>query len=147
MSLGPNYVHLWADSLGETHLARGQLRGLRPVPFSTGTLQHTRTEGLPEPSRVVVSVLDPSSENPWHTAPKPQLVVALSGAWYVQASDGDLERLEAGGRFLWQDNTADSPAPKAPLHYSGCYEDQPCTHLIVQCDSWEPQVDSPLPFS
>lgn len=63
---------------------------------------------------------------------------------YVKTTDGSELTFETGS-VLFQDNVVDSPADKAPQHYSGVAENVTCMQMIVQLNRTG-QVDNPCPF-
>lgn len=76
-----------------------------------------------------------SGDNPWHHCPSPQIVVCLSGGWFVKTTDGITTTMSPGD-VLFQDNTPTHPAAEAGTrraqHYSGTAKSATCDQLIVQ---------------
>lgn len=91
---------------------------------------------------VVFTELQPGFDNPWHTAPSTQLVITLSGTWYVKTSGDGVRRDCEPGHVLFQDNCRIEGADRQPEHYSGNDGDVPCRQMIVQLDL-EPKPDAP----
>ena len=141
---GQPYTHLWVDGQGETHLAELEMGGFEIQRYSAAP--QAVKEGLGGAVRdAVFTELPPGWDNPWHCCPAPQLVVTLSGSWFVQTSDGHKRTFKAG-EVLFQDNVRDMPGRvSSGQHYSGNEGAKPCRQAIVQLDR-EPRIGLPTPL-
>lgn len=141
------YTHLWYSAAdGTTHIAECTIKGFEFQPYAlAGQWVKLLTQQLGHSPivDVVFTELQPGFDNPWHTAPSVQLVVTLSGMWYVKTSDGTRRDFSAG-QVLFQDNCR-VMAPvdaKQPEHYSGNDGQEACRQMIVQLDM-APKPDTP----
>jgi hypothetical protein len=93
------YTRLYTDANGETHFEdvevdfnlRGRA-GDQAQPFDTTAFQFQRTKG--EQNAV-----------DWHTAPRRQFIVQLSGSTEREVSDGAVRRFGPGTIILAEDTT------------------------------------------
>jgi len=140
-----SYYQLQVDENGETSVAKREFRNVREEGYSnTPQLIKKLDPHFAIATDVIFTSL--SGENPWHHCPEPQIVVCLSGGWYVKTTDGETVQLLPGD-VLFQDNTAKHPAANEgthdAMHFSGSLFDGPCDQLIVQLDL----KDGPIPNS
>ena len=138
------YTHLWVDASGCTHLTECTMAGLDKVGYS-GTPQYVRLfDGKALPVKSVVFTQQ-FGDNPWHHPPSVQVVICLSGSWFVRTSDGS-ERTFNPGDVLFQDNVAAHPTlcatdgskdelgDHAGQHFSGAVGGSPCNQLVLQVE-------------
>ena len=97
-----DYLRIWADAAGESHLERVTL---------------ARSHALPEPGVAGLWLSDPATvdrlqfvtveaaeQRPdWHRGPRRQYVVFLDGWVRITTSDGDVQHLAAGSVALVED--------------------------------------------
>lgn len=96
-----HYVRIWADEDGVSHL--------EDVTLDTATAGGE--PGVPTldvadagaVGRLQIVDVDPDFEPGWHTAPRPQFVVFLTGWVRLEAGDGEVRRLPAGSVVLAED--------------------------------------------
>ena len=93
-----NYVRLYADDQGESHLEDVA------IPALEGGTQQGLSDLIPARGIVfrtgrVGDVID------WHTAPRRQVLVNLVGEWEIEASDGDRRRIGPGVPLFVEDLT------------------------------------------
>ncbi len=139
------YTHMWVDAEGETHLTELEMGDFLTQSYSAAP-QAVKTDLGGATRAAAFTELPPGWDNPWHCCPAPQLVVTLSGEWFVETSDG-ARRTFTAGDVLYQDNVQDN-APKAGgpgQHYSGNAGAEPCRQVIVQLDR-APRVGPPTPL-
>lgn len=101
-SLHVDYVRIWADEGGESHLE--DVSTERSVqPAGAGTTELRFTAGVPV-DRLQFIDADADEQVPdWHCAPRRQFVVFLDGWARITASDGDTSQLARGGVVLAED--------------------------------------------
>jgi len=143
------YVHLWVSEDGETHLADCKVKDLVLKKLPGGhSIQYVRNlvDTIPGMNSTNVIITQQLGPNPWHHSPQTQFVVALSGSWYVNTTDG-ANRVLPSGTWLFQDNTASNPAAQngtqKAMHYSGAVGH--CNQMVLQWNK-EPVVGQPCPF-
>ncbi|MBK9178205.1 MAG: hypothetical protein IPM45_01295 [Acidimicrobiales bacterium] len=97
-----HYVRIWADEAGESHLDDVEL----PVTV------HDAEVGVPvlvesaplTVDRLTFAQVRASDQRPdWHTAPRRQLVVFLTGVVTLEVSDGTVRTLAPGSTVLAED--------------------------------------------
>lgn len=129
-----HYYQLVVDRNGGTSVIRRLFSQVEKMDYSN-VPQYVRSldSDIAVPTGVVFTQL--SGDNPWHHCPGPQIVVCLSGAWFVRTTD-DVTTTFLPGDVLYQDNTKRHPAAKAGTHqaqhYSGTSGGKPCHQMIVQ---------------
>lgn len=101
-SLPVDYLRIWADEEGESHLE--EIHSERMVqPPSAGTTELRFTAGVPV-DRLQFLDADAAHQEPdWHCAPRRQFVVFLDGWARITASDGKRRDLVRGGVVLAED--------------------------------------------
>lgn len=116
----PHFVRIWADSSGVSHLedvvlpttSAGAERG---VP--TLTVADVGEVGRLQIADILHDDFDPD----WHTAPRPQYVVFLTGWARIEVGDGEVRQLEVGSIVLAEDLhgrghvTSHEPGPQRVL--------------------------------
>jgi hypothetical protein len=97
-----DYVRIWADENGESHLE--DVSTERAVqPAGAGTTELRFTPGV-RVDRLQFIDADADEQLPdWHRAPRRQFVVFLDGWARITASDGDTRELARGGVLLAED--------------------------------------------
>lgn len=96
-----HFVRIWADEEGESHLEDVVL----PTRSAGGEpgVPHLCVADAGEVGRLQVIDIDPEFEPGWHTAPRPQFVVFLTGWVRIETSDGEVRHLDAGSVVLAED--------------------------------------------
>jgi quercetin dioxygenase-like cupin family protein len=140
-----SYYHLVVDEKGETSMVKREFQ--EPEDQSTETtarLSEVIKKTFASPSKITFTRLQ--GESPWHNCPDPQIVICLSGSWWVKTTDGKTTDMYPGD-ILWQDNSEDHPAfekgTKKSQHYSGTPEGEHCDQLILNVD----MPNGPIPDS
>ena len=70
----------------------------------------------------------------WHSNPRPQWIIPLSGRWFVETMDGLRVEMGAGGISFGADQNAKPHARGRAGHRSGTVGDVPVVMMIVQLD-------------
>ncbi len=133
------YWHMYTDRAGTSRFVRCAMGGLDfKALTSAPQWQHRTVTGA---FTVAFVVLPVGWFGDWHESPKPQWVIPLSGAWYVETMDGQRVEFGPGGIHFGEDqNTVAQDGRKG--HLSGVIGDAPCVQMIVQYEH-APVVDSP----
>lgn len=97
-----HYVRIWSDAEGQSHLEDIRLPA-RTVPAEMGVPSLLVSESLAARGLEFVTVVGGTLEPDWHTAPRRQLVVFLTGRATVEVSDGARRTLPIGGAVLVED--------------------------------------------
>ena len=136
------YRHLYVDGEGVSHFADCAMTELEwKALTSSAQWQGPKTIGS---FSVLFVVLPVGWFGDWHENPKPQWVIPLSGAWYVEAMDGQRLTFGPGEIHFGEDqNTRERDGKRG--HLSGTVGDAPCVQMIVQYET-EPMVDQPCRF-
>lgn len=99
---GMDYVRIWADAEGESHLQR--VAAARHVaPAEPGVAELHVSEALGVDRLHFVTVMAHDQRPDWHCGPRRQFVVFLDGWVQLTTSDGDTCRLPAGSTVLVED--------------------------------------------
>ncbi len=93
---------VYADSAGDTHLATLALP-LVTTPGEEGVRQVRGLLDIPASSVGVVEMLDPLPGGDLHPAPARRLLVLLRGAYEIETSTGETQRLRPGDCLLADD--------------------------------------------
>lgn len=73
------YVHLWVDSEGETHIKDAKMKGFELKKYAADP-QFVKDD-IETPTKVVFTELSPGIEQDFHPCPEVQFVACLAGAW------------------------------------------------------------------
>jgi len=136
------YWHLYTDTEGASRFVQCAMTELDWKALSSAAQWqgHKTTATF----SVVFAVLPPGWFGDWHENPKPQWVIPLSGAWYVEAMDGKRVTFGPGEIHFGEDqNTTERDGRKG--HLSGTIGDAPCVQMIVQYEE-APTVNQPCRF-
>ena len=98
-----SYLHLYADSKGESHFKTGKLpfEVMRREGRSGGPLAHR----LADTDGAMFLHLKSGAFEDWHTAPRQWFLIAVQGISEVTASDGEKRQLKPGMIMLMGDTT------------------------------------------
>lgn len=89
------YVNVWEDEMGQTHMSVCELDGFSLQSFSSSGKQYVSTKDAPT-KRYVFNISPKTYFGDWHSAPSLQWVVTIAGSWYVRTTDGAKVNLPAG---------------------------------------------------
>ena len=133
------YRHLYVDGDGVSRFAACALTELEwKALTSAAQWQGPKTTGT---FSVLFVILPVGWFGDWHENPRPQWVIPLSGAWYVEAMDGQRLTFGPGEIHFGEDqDTVERDGRRG--HLSGTVGDVPCVQMIVQYET-PPTVDSP----
>ena len=136
------YWHIYTDTEGVSRFVQCAMTELEWKALSSAPQWqgHKATTTF----SVSFAVLPPGWFGDWHEYPKPQWVIPLSGAWYVEAMDGKRVTFGPGEIHFGEDqNTTERDGRKG--HLSGTVGDAPCVQMIVQFEE-APTVNQPCRF-
>ncbi len=136
------YWHLYVGTDGASRFVQCAMTELEWKALSSAP----QWQGHKTTTTISVSfvVLPPGWFGDWHENPKPQWVIPLSGAWYVEAMDGQRITFGPGEIHFGEDqNTREQGGKKG--HLSGTIGDAPCVQMIVQYEE-PPTIDQPCRF-
>jgi len=100
--LGVDYVRIWADAEGESHLER-VVAARHVVAAEPGVAELHVSEGHRVDRLQFVTVQAHDQTPDWHRGPRRQFVVFLDGWVQLTTSDGDSCRLPPGSTVLVED--------------------------------------------
>ena len=136
------YWHLYIDADHHSRFVQCAMTELEwKALTSAPQWQGHKTTG---PFSVSFVVLPVGWFGDWHENPKPQWVIPLSGAWYVEAMDGRRITFGPGEIHFGEDQDCTARDGKHG-HLSGTVGDTPCVQMIVQYEQ-TPTIDSPCRF-
>lgn len=95
------YVRIYHDSAGESHFASENL-SLSLVTFSPDLPPVSAAASLPG-SRLTVVSAPAGGVADWHTVPRRQINIMLSGTVEIEVSDGEVRRFGPGSYILGED--------------------------------------------
>ncbi len=97
-----HYVRIWADEAGESHLDDVAL-AVTVHDAEVGVPVLVESAALAVDRLTFMEVRAGAQRPDWHTAPRRQLVVFLTGAVTVEVSDGTVRTLPPGSTLLAED--------------------------------------------
>ena len=95
------YVRIYNDRGGESHFSSEDLP-LSPVTFSPDLPPVSAAAPLAG-SRLIVLAAPAGGVADWHTVPRPQINIMLSGTVEIEVSDGEIRRFGPGSFILGED--------------------------------------------
>ncbi len=90
-------VRIYADKDGTSHF--------EDIEFSFESDKRTDKSPLQAATGIVVHRVSAERIIDWHTAPRRQYVVTLSGEWEIECGDGTVRRFSPGDVMLAEDQT------------------------------------------
>ena len=135
-----NFIRLWTSEDSKTHLKQCEVQQLEESG-DFGTIQYVRdlVNSSVTPYNLVLT--QQTGDNPWHPSPQTQFVVTLSGAWFINTTDGDYVEMRPGD-VLFQDDYRDSPL--GGKHYSGTLDGEPCNQLVIAVEQPAAEIPADL---
>jgi hypothetical protein len=97
-----SYVRLYADAAGDSHLEDVTV-DMAPLELVAGVPPAGLAGPFPGGEFYLVEIPAEQREDGWHTAPRRQWVVQLSGTTELETSDGAVRRLGPGALLLAED--------------------------------------------
>lgn len=91
-------IRIYADQAGESHFEELDF----PL-HDQGEIGRLST--LIPASGVIIRETPPTYDFDWHTAPRRQIVVLLTGSIEIEASDGTMRQLDAGDLLFAEDTS------------------------------------------
>lgn len=95
------YVRIYHDSAGQSHFASEKL-SLSLVTFSPDLPPVSAAAPLPG-SRLTIMSAPAGGVADWHTVPRRQVNIMLSGTVQIEVSDGEVRRFGPGSYILGED--------------------------------------------
>lgn len=136
------YWHLWTDEDGTSHFSKSTLEAFdfKGIGDADPQWNNTLFEGQ---AKLVFTIQPVGWVGEWHENPKPQWIVPVSGAWWVEAMDGTRHHFGPGEAHLGEDqNCVTQNGCKG--HRSGTIGDEPCVLMCVQL--YTPPIPRPGHF-
>ena len=124
-------VHVTTDADGHTVTHRCQVPSLSIRRTISDSPPMWATEPNPDPVSRSVWVMPPGWEGRWHRNPQRQLVVPLSGSWWVRTQDGVRTVMGPGRAHLGDDLEAVVDAEGRCGHDSGTEGGEPVVLLMI----------------
>lgn len=132
------YWHVWTDGQGISHQTRCQLTnfaqesmGGDAAPQWNNHLFDGAADGT---TKVIFAELPVGWVGEWHENPKPQWIVPLSGAWFVETMDGIRVEMGTGDLSFGADQNTVADGRGRQGHLSGTVGDSPARLMIVQLE-------------
>ncbi|MDN5787250.1 cupin domain-containing protein [Pseudorhodobacter sp.] len=127
------YGHLYVDEDGISHqqtchLTEFEMEAIQPAadPQWQGRKHH-------DGATVMVTVLPVGWIGAWHENPKPQWIITLSGAWFVESMDGVRNEFGPGEISFGEDQGCATRGGRTG-HRSGTVGDVAAVLMLVQFD-------------
>lgn len=98
-----NYVHIYADASGETHIEDVVL-ALSPLP-SDSPEAAIHLSAWRRADQLAFARCLPGTDGAWQTTPRRQFLFVLAGEVEIEVSDGTVRRVAAGATLLFEDRT------------------------------------------
>ena len=95
------YVRIYHDSAGDSHFSVEKLE-LSPVSFSPALPPVSASAPVAGSGLIVLSA-PAGGLAEWHTVPRRQINIMLSGTVQIEVSDGDIRRFGPGSYILGED--------------------------------------------
>lgn len=117
---GVSYVRIWADREGESHFEDVELDAVM-APAEPGVPRLVVHDAGPVDRLQFLDVDNDGFTPGWHTGPRRQYVVFLTGWVRIEVSDGEVRTLPAGSTVLVEDLagrghvTTHAPGPQQVL--------------------------------
>ena len=124
-------VHVTTDAEGRTVTHRCQIPGFSIQRTIGDSPPMWATQPTTDPVSRSIWVMPPGWRGGWHTNPQRQLVIPLSGAWWVRTQDGVRTVMGPGDLHLGDDLDAVADADGRIGHDSGTEGDQPVVLLMI----------------
>lgn len=90
------YVNLWQDETGETHLSVCELNEFDLGVFYKNSDKSYMATNLMPTKDYVLNIFPKNWFGDWHTAPSLQWIITLTGNMFIRASDGSVVDLPPG---------------------------------------------------
>ena len=134
------FIRIWTSADSATHIKRCEVPRLEESG-DFGTIQYVRNLANSSVTPFNLVLTQQTGDNPWHPSPNTQFVVTLSGAWFVNTTDGDYVEMFAGD-LLFQDDYAGSPL--GGVHYSGTLGGEACNQLVIAVEQSSSEIPADL---
>lgn len=128
------YGHLYTDADGVSrhrlcYMTEFERKSIAP-PADPQWLGKTHHDGM----TVLFTVMPVGWTGTWHENPAPQWIIPLSGAWWVEAMDGERRTFKQGEISFGEDQGTVEQDGKSG-HRSGTDGDAPAVLMVVQFDT------------
>jgi hypothetical protein len=127
------YWHVWADDEGGTHQTRCELTDFAKKSMGGAALQWNDTL-LVSPATVLIAIQPVGWIGDWHTNPRPQWIVPLSGRWFVETTDGTRVEMGPGELSFGADQNTKPDVEGRKGHRSGTVGDVPAVLMVIQLE-------------
>lgn len=126
------YASFYTDETGATHFKYCRFEGLSKQSFSPPALPQWVGELPEDVNSLSIGILPVNYVGTWHSAPGPQAVVTLSGAWSLEATDGQI-LIQRPGEWYFANDYDSKPRPNDTRvgHITRNADDVPCVQLIL----------------
>lgn len=124
-------THVTTDTRGRTVTHRCRIEGFSMQRTIGGSPPMWATEPDSDPVSRSIWVMPPGWEGGWHTNPQRQIVVPLSGRWWVRTQDGVRTVMGPGEMHLGDDVDAVPDEVGRVGHDSGTEGDEAVVLLMI----------------
>jgi hypothetical protein len=126
------YWHVWTDDDGMTHQTRCELSAFRMESMGGRAAPQWNDQLVTSGTTVLIATMPVGWIGDWHSNPKPQWIIPLSGRWFVETTDGVRVEMGPGELSFGADQNAKPDAKGRAGHRSGTVGDAPAVMMIVQ---------------
>jgi hypothetical protein len=128
------YWDVWTDEHGVTHQTRCAFTAFQMQSMGGRAAPQWNDHLVTSPASVLIATLPVGWIGDWHSNPKPQWIIPMSGRWFVETMDGMRVEMGAGDISFGADQNAKPDAEGRAGHRSGTVGDVPAVMMIVQLD-------------
>ncbi|MEZ5788485.1 MAG: hypothetical protein R3D62_18850, partial [Xanthobacteraceae bacterium] len=126
------YWDVWTDERGVTHQTRCELTEFHMESMGGRAAPQWNDHLVTSDATVLLATLPVGWIGDWHSNPKPQWIIPLSGRWFVETMDGVRVEMGPGDISFGADQNAKTDAQGRAGHRSGTVGDVPAVMMIVQ---------------
>lgn len=127
-----SYWHVWTDDEGISHQDRCELTDYRQESMGGDADLQWNNRLMSGDAEVLFATLPVGWVGEWHENPRPQWIVVLSGAWYVETMDGVRVEMELGELSFGGDQNTRADEQGRKGHVSGCVGNEPAKLMVIQ---------------
>ena len=139
------YWHVWTDDSGVSRQTRCEIDQFVSKSINPPSEPQWLDQLAAGDAVVQITVQAAGWTGTWHENPKPQWIIPISGAWFVQTMDGHRVEMGVGEISFGEDQNTRADAHGHRGHLSGTVGDQPAVLMLLQLQT-APKPASPCRF-
>ena len=126
------YWHVWTDDEGVSHQSQCELADFSQESMGGDAAPQWNNRLMSGDAEVLFATLPVGWVGEWHENPRPQWIVPISGAWYVETMDGMRVEMGPGEVSFGADQNTQTDADGKKGHTSGCVGNAPAKLMVIQ---------------